>query len=113
MTEDIVAIVMTFGTIMVLGLGIPLIIGWNRRRMASLQASAAQPDPMLAARLAHIETAVDTMAIELERIAEGQRFVTRLLSETRAVGPGAAAPVAVPARESVAAGPRDGASNGG
>ena len=34
-----------------------------------------------AARLERIEQAVDAMAIEVERIAEGQRFVTRLMSE--------------------------------
>lgn len=32
-------------------------------------------------RLARIETAVEAMAIEIERISEGQRFVTRLLAE--------------------------------
>jgi hypothetical protein len=33
------------------------------------------------ARLARIEQAVDAIAVEVERISEGQRFVTRLLSE--------------------------------
>lgn len=32
-------------------------------------------------RLARIEQAVDAIAIEVERIAEGQRFTTKLLSE--------------------------------
>jgi hypothetical protein len=32
-------------------------------------------------RLKRLESAVDTIAIEVERISEGQRFVTRLLSE--------------------------------
>jgi hypothetical protein len=31
-------------------------------------------------RLQRIEQAVDAMAIEIERISEGQRFTTRLLS---------------------------------
>ena len=98
MNEDIVAIVMTFSTIIVLGLGIPLIIGWNRRRMASIQAGASRPDPQLDARLARIETAVDAMAIELERIAEGQRFVTKVLADARpALAAPPAQPVAVPA----------------
>lgn len=35
----------------------------------------------LAARLDRIETAVDSTALEVERIAEGQRFTTRLLAE--------------------------------
>ena len=33
------------------------------------------------ARLARIEQAVDAIALEIERISEGQRFTTRLLSE--------------------------------
>jgi hypothetical protein len=39
-----------------------------------------------AERLQRIEQAVDAMAIEIERISEGQRFTTRLLS-TRAEAP--------------------------
>ena len=37
-------------------------------------------------RLARIETAVDAMAVEVERISEGQRFTTRLLSERAGSG---------------------------
>jgi hypothetical protein len=33
------------------------------------------------ARLARIEQAVDAIALEVERISEGQRFTTKLLSE--------------------------------
>ena len=33
------------------------------------------------ARLARIEQAVESIALEVERISEGQRFTTRLLSE--------------------------------
>ena len=37
--------------------------------------------PLTEARLARIEQAVDAIAVEVERISEGQRFTTRLLSE--------------------------------
>jgi hypothetical protein len=37
--------------------------------------------PMADARLARLEQAVDAIAVEIERISEGQRFTTRLLSE--------------------------------
>jgi len=52
----------------------------HKERMASLQAG---PDRQLdlEARLERIEQAVDTIAIEMERIGEGQRFVTKLLAE--------------------------------
>jgi len=35
----------------------------------------------IAARLERIEQAIDAMAVETERISEGQRFTTKLLSE--------------------------------
>ena len=38
-------------------------------------------DPQLANRLAAIEQAVDTVAIEMERMSEANRFTTRLLTE--------------------------------
>jgi hypothetical protein len=31
--------------------------------------------------MARLESAVDAIAVEIERISEGQRFVTRLLTE--------------------------------
>lgn len=37
--------------------------------------------PELAARLDRMEQAMDAIAVEVERISEGQRFTTRLLSE--------------------------------
>jgi len=49
-----------------------------------LSGSAAQQPPQLDRlddRLARIEQAVDSMSIEIERISEGQRFTTKLLSE--------------------------------
>jgi hypothetical protein len=36
-------------------------------------------------RLSHIEQAIDAMAVETERISEGQRFTTKLLGERAAV----------------------------
>jgi hypothetical protein len=39
-------------------------------------------DPELKDRLERIDHAIDAMAIEMERLGEGQRFVTRLLAET-------------------------------
>lgn len=77
MDEDIVAIVATFGTIIVLSFGIPLMRAWIRRMDARPQP--AQPDVVM--RLDRIEHAIDAMAVEVERISEGQRFVTRLMAE--------------------------------
>jgi hypothetical protein len=41
----------------------------------------------LAERLERIERAVDTTAIEVERIGEGQRFLTRTLGERAVADP--------------------------
>ncbi len=38
-------------------------------------------------RLSRIEQAVDAIAVETERISEGQRFTTRLLAERREGAP--------------------------
>ena len=54
----------------------------------------------LAERLDRLDQSMDSIAIEVERIGEGQRFVTRVMSENgRALGPGAAQPIDVAARE--------------
>ncbi len=53
---------------------------WRRGRAAAV-------DPMLresAARLARVEQAVEAIAIEVERVSEGQRFITRALGPARA-----------------------------
>jgi hypothetical protein len=60
----------------------------HRRRMAGV-TNLAKPSPDAEARMARIENAIESVAVEVERISEGQRFTTRLLSE------GAAMPVGV------------------
>jgi hypothetical protein len=50
--------------------------------------------PDLTARLQRMEQAIDSIAVEVERISEGQRFTTKLLSERVASssGPGSGPP---------------------
>lgn len=43
----------------------------------------APPSPENAQRLERMEQAIDSIAIEIERVSEGQRFVTRLLAESQ------------------------------
>jgi hypothetical protein len=60
----------------------PLAVSISRalwKRGSGSRAAVASPDT--AQRLDRIEQAVEAVAIEVERISEGQRFVTRLLSE--------------------------------
>jgi hypothetical protein len=56
----------------------------RRRREAVPPAGGMQ---RVEARLAEIQQAVDSVAVEIERISEGQRFTTRLLSERVAEEP--------------------------
>lgn len=58
--------------------------GKSKGQRESLTASR---DPELVARLARVEQIVESTAIEIERISEGQRFTTRLLSEKKAFEP--------------------------
>lgn len=68
----------TMGFIIV---GLPIARAFARR----IDRSRIQPElsPEVGSQLAQLTAAVDSIAIEVERISEGQRFATRLLSEQR------------------------------
>jgi hypothetical protein len=72
-------IIMTSVTIMVIGL--PLARAMARRLTARLDDPPAQLPADLGARLERIEQITEATQLEVERLAEGQRFTTRLLSE--------------------------------
>lgn len=82
---EVVAIVFSsFG----FGILLTLIVGrmraWRRRRRGGGEpATAVRIDDPRIDRLAH---ALDAVAVEVERIGEGQRFVTQLLAESRSRG---------------------------
>lgn len=48
---------------------------------AQREALVGAKDPEVLARLTRVEQIVEATAIEIERISEGQRFTTKLLSE--------------------------------
>lgn len=69
---SIVSIVMVWGP-----------LAWAAARMMLKRSNQPKLSPQLlegTARLERIEQAVDAMSIEIERISEGQRFVTQLMS---------------------------------
>lgn len=68
-----------FAMIVMLVLGVPMVRAIVRR--ADRQSLQPPSDPMAAERLARIEAAVESIAIEVERISEAQRFTTKLLAE--------------------------------
>jgi hypothetical protein len=62
-----------------------------RRRWKRALRSAPATTSADSARLERLEHGMEAIAIEIERVSEGQRFVTRLLSESpprSAVGDG-------------------------
>ena len=67
-----------FGAVTVMSLGTPLVKAWARRfeRRHEVQQNA-----QIEQRLAAIEQAIETVAVEVERISEGQRFTTKLLAD--------------------------------
>jgi hypothetical protein len=65
-----------------------------RHRRALRSAPTGAGTPQADARMARIENAVESIAVEVERISEGQRFAAKMLSE------GAAQPVAAGDRRS-------------
>ncbi len=82
---------------------LPISLAYARRIWRrSAKATVVMP-PETADRLQAIEHAVETVALEVERIGEGQRFVTQLLAEApaRSIGAGAAQPISVRAAEGV------------
>ena len=78
MNEDIIVVAIVFGTVgCVL---FPLVRAWARR-IDGRNVSPATLPTEVAARLERIERGVESIALEVERISEGQRFVTRVLAD--------------------------------
>ena len=60
-------------------IGMPIARAFARRMEREPLRPSLPPD--VVARLERMEQAIDSIAIEVERISEGQRFTTKLLSE--------------------------------
>lgn len=67
-------------------------LGFVRRYLELRHERRPLPDAELSTRLARIEHTMDAMAIEVERISEGNRFVAKLLDRTGVPVPSAAPP---------------------
>jgi hypothetical protein len=86
--EPAVAVPIGFFTmVVVVSIGVPLARAFSRK-MDSRSLPAAVP-PELQQRLEHMEQAIDSIAVEVERISEGQRFTTKLLADRQQEAPAA------------------------
>jgi hypothetical protein len=78
--ENVVGIV-SIVTIFVI---FPIVLAYTRliwKRSANPPASRPHLNGDTAQRIVQIQQSIDAMALEIERISEGQRFVTKLLAE--------------------------------
>jgi len=94
-----------FATVVLVAIGTPIARALARRMDRRGQVAAAPPD--LVPRLERIEQAVEAIAIEVERVSEGQRFTNKVIGDLRALPspnpleqwPREAAKEALPARQ--------------
>jgi hypothetical protein len=95
MGPEIVVPLGAFVCAIFLAIGVPLARAYSRRMDAETRNPRLPSE--VTDRLERMEHALDSIAIEVERITEGQRFTTKLLSEgrgapeARQVSPGGAA----------------------
>ena len=69
-----------------------LTIAYARRIWRRGAAAVASIPQEIYDRFTRVEQSIDSVAVEVERIGEGQRYLTRLMSE-KAIGAGAAQPI--------------------
>jgi|GEM_PF-820503 len=73
-----------FATVALIAIGAPIARAFARRMDRRGQAMAAAPSS-LEPRLDRIEQAIEAIAIEVERVLEGQRFTNKVIGELRAL----------------------------
>ena len=79
LNEEILVPLFFFLTIIAVSVGVPLARAFARR----IDRQRLQPSvtPEVLQRLERMEQAIDSVAVEVERISENQRFTTRLLTD--------------------------------
>jgi hypothetical protein len=80
-----ISILVFLGTVLTM---VPLAVRRAKARWARMGGTGDTPMPIPGSnqRLERIEQAVDSIAIEIERVSENQRFMTRLMTETQLAG---------------------------
>ena len=93
MGPEIVVPLGGMATAIILAIGLPLVRAYSRK--VDAQAKFPSIPLEVANRLERMEHAIEAVAIEVERISEGQRFTTRLLSEGKTAAPASIPPAPV------------------
>ena len=74
------------GSISIVSTAIVLLVALTQRYRVKMRGAGQTSIPNdLAPRLARMEAGIESVAVEVERISEGQRFTTRLLSDRERV----------------------------
>lgn len=89
MVSPILIPIIFVSSIPIIAIGLPLARAFARRLDQKPAGTAIPTDVVM--RLERMEHAIDSIAVEVERISEGQRFTTKLLTE-RAKDPPAVSP---------------------
>jgi hypothetical protein len=81
MGPEVIVPVAFFASVVAVVVGRPLI----KAMAARVESEAKRPaiPQEMSARLERMEQSIDAIAVEIERISEGQRFTTKLLAEVR------------------------------
>jgi hypothetical protein len=84
---DLGAIIALTGVLSGVGILVGAFVGASffGKSRGQRETITAGRDPELLHRVARVEQIVEATAVEIERISEGQRFTTRLLSEKKPV----------------------------
>jgi hypothetical protein len=77
--------IIMFSSVPIIAIGYPIARAFARRIEAEPSRRAIPGD--VTVRLERMEQAIDSIAVEVERISEGQRFTTKLLSDRSAAPP--------------------------
>lgn len=86
---DLGAIIALTGVLSGVGILVGAFVGayFFGKSKGQKEALGSARDPEMLMRIARVEQIVEATAVEIERISEGQRFTTRLLSEKKTVEP--------------------------
>src|SRR5215216_5159197 len=83
--EGVMVPIALFVCAAVTAIGVPIAKAFARR--LDREPRQASLPPEIAGRLERMEQSIDSIAIEVERISEGQRFTTKLLAERNNAAP--------------------------
>ena len=85
---------MVFTMVVILVLGFPIMRAWIRRFDKKSEQLKAGPQLHLEPQLRQLQDSIDGLTLEVERIAEGQRFMAKVISDREKV------PASLPSQKS-------------